>query len=145
MDEKMKFIFFGFGFIVLSFFLLGLKSQKGEAIGLKDGRLAGLNSSPNGVSSEFDTQPEKKVKPLNGNLNEIKRAVTNSGGIITSETETYLSATYMSKIFKFVDDVEFRQSDIQTWEVRSSSRVGYSDRGVNRKRVEVIRDYLTSL
>ena len=46
-------------------------------------------------------------------LNEIKRAVTNSGGIITSETETYLSATYMSKIFKFVDDVEFRQSEIR--------------------------------
>ena len=141
----MKYIFFGFAFIALSFFLLGLKSQKGEAIGLIDGKLADLKSSPNGVSSEFGTQPEKKVKPLLGNLSELKRAVTNSGGIITSETEIYLSATYMSKIFKFVDDVEFRQSDFETWEVRSSSRVGYSDRGVNRRRVEVIRDYLSSL
>ena len=141
----MKYIFFGFAFIALSFFLLGLKSQKGEAVGLIDGKLADLKSSPNGVSSEFNTQPEKKVKPLLGNLSELKRAVTDTGGIITSETETYLSATYMSKIFKFVDDVEFRQSDYETWEVRSSSRVGYSDRGVNRRRVEVIRDYLSSL
>ena len=140
----MKYIFFGFAFIALSFFLLGLKSQKGEAIGLINGKLADLKSSPNGVSSELDTQPEKKVKPLLGNLSQLKRAVTNTGGIITSETETYVSATYMSKIFKFVDDVEFRQSDFEIWEIRSSSRVGYSDRGINRKRVEIIRDYLSS-
>ena len=49
----------------------------------------------------------------------------------------------MSKIFKFVDDVELRKSDVRTWEIRSSSRVGYSDRGVNRKRIETIRNYLS--
>jgi len=139
----MKYIFFGFSLFVLSFFLLGLKSQKGEAIGLINGKLASLKSSPNGASSEVNTQPEKKVKPIKGTLDEIKKALTNTGGTITSETESYLSATYMSKIFKFVDDVELRKSDVRTWEIRSSSRVGYSDRGVNRKRIKTIRNYLS--
>ena len=49
----------------------------------------------------------------------------------------------MSKIFKFVDDVEIRQ-DGDVCQIRSGSRVGYSDRGVNRKRVEIIRKAMQS-
>ena len=48
----------------------------------------------------------------------------------------------MSKIFKFVDDVEIRHDKANIWHIRSASRVGYSDRGVNRKRVEAIRAQL---
>jgi len=44
----------------------------------------------------------------------------------------------MSNIFKFVDDVEIRR-DGNVCQIRSGSRVGYSDFGVNRKRVETIR------
>jgi len=113
----MKFILSAIAIIVLLFFLLGLKSQKGKAKG----------------------QPEKKVAPLNGTLEKIKAAILATGGTITSETNSYLSATYMSKIFKFIDDVEIRHEKENIWHIRSASRVGYSDRGVNRKRVEAIR------
>lgn len=135
----MKFVFIVIGLILALFFLLGLKSQKGKAKGLIAGHLAPPSSAPNCVSSEVDVQPEKKVAPLNGSLNQIKAAITATGGTITSETESYLSATYMSKIFKFVDDVEIRHEKEDIWHIRSASRVGYSDRGVNRKRVEAIR------
>ena len=135
----MKFIFFAIGLIFGLFFLLGLKSQKGKAKGLVAGHLVPPSSAPNCVSSEVDVQPEKKVAPLNGSLAQIKAAITATGGTITSETESYLSATYMSKIFKFVDDVEIRHEKEDIWHIRSASRVGYSDRGVNRKRVEAIR------
>ena len=135
----MKFIFFAIGLIFGLFFLLGLKSQKGIAKGLVSGHLAPPSSAPNCVSSEVDVQPEKKVAPLNGSLSQIKAAITATGGTITSETVSYLSATYMSKIFKFVDDVEIRHEKEDIWHIRSASRVGYSDRGVNRKRVEAIR------
>jgi len=124
------------------FFLLGLKSQKGKAKGLVNGHLASPSSAPNCVSSEVDVQPEKKVAPLNGSLDQIKAAIAATGGVITSETESYLSATYMSKLFKFVDDVEVRHEKENIWHIRSASRVGYSDRGVNRKRVEAIRAVL---
>ena len=121
------------------FFLLGLKSQKGKAKGLVDGHLSPPGSAPNCVSSEIDVQPEKKVAPLNGSLAQIKAAIVETGGVITSETDSYLSATYMSKVFKFIDDVEVRHEKDDIWHIRSASRVGYSDRGVNRKRVEAIR------
>ncbi|WP_026940801.1 DUF1499 domain-containing protein [Hellea balneolensis] len=135
----MKFILGAIGVIIVVFFLLGLKSQKGKAKGLVDGHLAAPGSAPNCVSSEVDVQPEKKVAPLNGTLDAIKAAIIETGGTITSETPNYVSATYMSSIFKFVDDVEIRHDKENIWHIRSASRVGYSDRGVNRKRVEAIR------
>ena len=135
----MKFVIIVIGLIIALFFLLGLKSQKGKAKGLIAGHLAEPGTAPSSVSSEVDVQPEKKVAPLNGSLDKIKAAITATGGVITSETDSYLSATYMSKLFKFVDDVEIRHEKEDIWHIRSASRVGYSDRGVNRKRVETIR------
>lgn len=139
----MKFFVFTVLGICGVFFLLGLKSQKGKAKGLIGGHLAEPSAAPNCVSSEIDVQPEKKIAPLNGSLSAIKNAIIATGGTITSETDSYLSATYMSKIFKFVDDVEIRHDKDNIWHIRSASRVGYSDRGVNRKRVENIRGNLS--
>ena len=136
-------IFAGFVVVVcVLFLLLGLKSQKGAAPGLINGELAEVGAAPNMVSSESETQPEKKVAPLKGSLADIRAAIVSTGGTVTAETDSYLSATYMTKIFKFVDDVEIRRETETLWHIRSASRVGYSDRGVNRKRVETIRAIL---
>lgn len=117
---------------------LGILSQKGEAPGLVDGRLKEPGTKPNEVSSEPGTQPERYVEPLKADLDRVAAAIEATGGTITSQTETYLSATYMSKIFKFVDDVEIRV-DGDMCHIRSASRVGYSDRGENRRRVARLR------
>lgn len=138
----MLFVKYAFGFFLLvgaMFFLMGLKSQKGKAPGLVDGRLAPLSSKPNCVSSEDDTQPERLVAPLSGTMEQAKAAIIATGGTITTETDQYISATYMSKIYKFVDDVELRKGGDDLVHIRSASRVGYSDNGVNRKRVKSIR------
>jgi uncharacterized protein (DUF1499 family) len=59
---------------------------------------------------------------------------------IVAEREDYLHAEATSLIFRFVDDVEFYfPADERIIHVRSASRKGYSDLGVNRKRVEEIR------
>lgn len=59
--------------------------------------------------------------------------------IITS-TPTYLHAEVRSLIFRFVDDIEFLvDAEQRVIHVRSASRIGYSDLGVNRRRVERIR------
>lgn len=130
------YIFLG---LVIMFFLLGLKSQKGIAKGLVDGKLATPDAKPNCVVSENCDTDKHFVKPLIATLKQAKAAVIETGGTITSETENYVSATYMSRLFKFVDDVELRDSGEGIVQIRSSSRVGYSDRGENRKRVERIR------
>lgn len=58
--------------------------------------------------------------------------ITNSGD--------YLHAESTSQIWRFVDDVEFRYDSIAgAIQVRSASRLGKGDVGVNRKRVEGIR------
>jgi uncharacterized protein (DUF1499 family) len=59
---------------------------------------------------------------------------------IITQKDDYIHATFTSLIFRFVDDVEFVLDDAnKTIHVRSASRVGKSDLGVNRKRVEAIR------
>ena len=112
---------------------------------LVDGKLKPCPSSPNCVSSESNT-PSSRVEPLTfkgppekawGNLRETIREM---GGKIQEEQEGYLWATFTSKVFHFVDDVEFRMVSPEGMiHVRSGSRVGYSDLGVNRKRVERLR------
>ena len=62
---------------------------------------------------------------------------------IVSESEDYLHAECKSLIFRFVDDLEFHlRPDEQLIAVRSASRLGYSDLGANRRRVEQIRNAL---
>ena len=127
------------GAIFLLFVILGLVSQKGEAPGLQNGRLAEPGSKPNTVCSEAGTQSERAVAPIQGQFSDVADVIEVTGGTITARSDDYLSATYMSRLFKFVDDVEIRQ-DGNLCQIRSGSRVGFSDRGVNRKRVEVIRN-----
>lgn len=126
------------GALFALFVILGVISQKGEAPGLINGRLAEPSSKPNTVCSEPETQSERAVAPIEGKLRDVLTAIEATGGTITSRSDDYLSATYMSRLFKFVDDVEVRQ-DGHLCHIRSGSRVGFSDRGVNRKRVETIR------
>ena len=58
---------------------------------------------------------------------------------IVQSTEDYLHAEFRSAVFGFVDDVEFYFNPPGMIQVRSASRTGYDDFGVNRERVETIR------
>ena len=60
---------------------------------------------------------------------------------IVDERPGYLHAECTSRIFRFVDDLELQHSETgDRVDVRSASRVGYGDMGVNRKRVESLRE-----
>lgn len=62
---------------------------------------------------------------------------------IVEESEFYLRAEARSKLVGFVDDLELAlDPDARLLGVRSASRVGWSDRGVNRRRVERLRRQL---
>lgn len=125
--------------VMIAFFLLGKKSQKGSAMGLVNGKLAACSGKPNCVNSEDGTPDKFSISPLAVNsLDSVKAAIESLGGKITSSQDGYLSAEFSSGIFKFVDDVEVRLGEDRV-HIRSASRVGYSDRGVNKARVEAIR------
>jgi uncharacterized protein (DUF1499 family) len=60
------------------------------------------------------------------------------------ERAGYLHAEAKSRIFRFTDDLELVQGDAGRVDVRSASRVGYGDWGVNRARVESLREALAA-
>lgn len=115
--------------------------------GVDGGRLAPCPDSPNCVSSESATDAAHAVPPLalpsgGSGWDATAAAVRSTGGEVQVMTGDYLHATYVSRVFRFVDDLELRRED-GTAHVRSASRVGYSDLGANRKRVERLRAALT--
>ncbi|MEE9273429.1 MAG: DUF1499 domain-containing protein [Robiginitomaculum sp.] len=125
--------------VIFLFFILGKKSQKGTAIGLVDGTLAACSGKPNCVSSEASTADKFSVSPITGvSLSVLKTKITELGGVVKTDTDTYFATEFTSGVFKFIDDLEVRQ-DGDKIQIRSASRVGYSDRGVNKKRVEALR------
>ena len=131
-------------FVLISFFVMGKKSQNGTAPGLSNGKLAELSTKPNCVSSETRTEAKKKVDPFKPEQWEaLKAAVIANGGVITSDTGDYFSAEFSSSVFKFVDDFEARRNE-EFIHVRSASRVGYSDRGVNKARIETLRNAISN-
>jgi uncharacterized protein (DUF1499 family) len=59
---------------------------------------------------------------------------------VVTEQDNYLHIEARSLVFRFVDDVEFlMDTSHKLIHVRSAARTGYSDLGVNRRRVERIR------
>ncbi|MDH6058105.1 DUF1499 domain-containing protein [Umezakia ovalisporum] len=65
---------------------------------------------------------------------------------VIEQTDNYIHALCKSRIFKFIDDVEFYlPTNESVIHARSASRIGESDLGVNRRRVEQIRLALRDL
>jgi len=131
-----------FAVVIGGLFYMGQKSREGSAPGLSDGRLTACPSSPNCVSSESGTPPGQSVEPLTTSAwSRIPATIEAMGGTITRREGDYLAAEFRSKWFGFTDDVEFRRGD-DAVHLRSASRVGHSDMGVNRARIEALREQL---
>ncbi len=103
-------------------------------------------SSPNCVSSDAGdaahyVDPLRLVVPAEQAWPAVHTAVLALRGVhIVSETAVYLHAECRSVLFGFVDDLELLlRPDEGVIAVRSGSRLGYSDLGVNRRRVEHLR------
>ncbi len=121
------------------FVYLGQASKNGKAPGLVDGVLAPCPDAPNCVSSEKGTASDKQVDALPASSWEaLPAAIEDMGGTVTLSDETYIAAEFTSATFGFVDDLELRKGDDGV-QVRSASRVGYSDAGANAKRVAELR------
>jgi len=115
-------------------------------LGLKQGRLAPCPTSPNCVSSQSEDERHRMDPiPYRGSLDEARERIR---GIVLSmprakivqDNGDYLHAEFRSRLWRFVDDVEFAFDDTgKLIHFRSASRVGHSDLGVNRKRMETIR------
>ena len=110
------------------------------------GRGGTINSAVMGRWSEPTSGPTFDCTNRQSTLAKIRRIVEAMPGarVVTSEPD-YLYAQFTTPLMKFVDDTEFwfdpASSVVQ---LRSASRVGHGDRGLNRARVEVIRAQLAT-
>ena len=114
------------------------------------GQFSPCPDKPNCVSSKsslslhkidlliYEGSPQEARKRL---LNVIKSMPRTQ---ISRDKDNFIHAEFTSKIFRFVDDVEFYFEKLGTIHFRSASRLGYSDMGVNRKRMEEIRHLFNS-
>ena len=124
-------------------FLSACAGEPPQDIGVRDGKLIACPESPNCVSS-YESSEEHAIAALDGNLNQIQQIlVAMDGANIVEQSNNYLYAEFTSSLMGYVDDVEFLYDVASnTTQVRSASRVGYSDMGANRSRVEAIRAQL---
>jgi uncharacterized protein (DUF1499 family) len=113
-------------------------------LGVRDGLLAPCKRSPNCVSSQADpADREHHVAPLKATMQDVRKAVESLPRTrIVLAHPNYLHAEFRSRLLGFVDDVEFF-FDGAAIQVRSASRLGRRDFGVNRARVETLRRMLT--
>jgi uncharacterized protein (DUF1499 family) len=136
-------------FLLTNLLLLTGCTSVSPKLGIENGQLSQCPATPNCINSQIKDE-KHYIEPLLSNasaldikkhtlriLNEFKRSK-----IVMTE-DNYIRAEFTSMVFRFVDDVEFyfptTTSKEITIHIRSASRVGHSDFGVNRKRIEQIR------
>ena len=112
---------------------------------LIDGRFRPCPGTPNCVSSE-SSDAASQVAPFRfegapeAAWDRMRKAIAESSGRVVETREGFLHATFTSRVFRFVDDLELRlEAEKSLIHIRSASRVGKSDLGVNRERVEALR------
>lgn len=121
-------------------------------LGVRDGKLTPCPNTPNCVNSQ-SSDTEHSIEPLTCTstpaeaMAELKKVIQSLKKTkIITENKNYLYVEFTSAIMGFVDDVEFYlNDDAKVIHVRSASRLGKSDLGVNRKRIETIRTKLKEL
>jgi len=130
-----------------------LQSTPPSDLGVRDGKLKPPSMTENSVTSQaalYPDHPQRKYAdiaplPVKGDgpatLARIKAIVEGMDGakVVKSEPD-YLYAQFTTRLMKYVDDVEFwYDPSAKVIQVRSASRVGRGDLGVNRKRIEAVR------
>lgn len=135
-------------FSFLSFLLSACSGSRPNDLGIKDGKLNPCPNKPNCVNSQASSEDrEHSIQPISyigsrtDEESRIKSVVASMPRTRLIKEETgYLYFEFTSLLMRYVDDVEFYLDDTtKLIHIRSASRLGHSDLGVNRKRMEAIR------
>jgi len=121
--------------------------RRPQNLGVKEGRLAACKRSPNCVSSQADAgDREHYIAPIafKGNVAALRSAVESMPrSSVIRQDGNYLYAEYRTKLLRYVDDLELWYDEgAGLVHVRSASRLGRRDFGVNRERVEALRSLI---
>lgn len=134
-------------------FLAACSGNPPDDLGVRDAALKPCPDRPNCVSSFAATEDGvHAIAPLRPRQGETVQAAwqrlielvsTQERVAIVAQESGYLRAEATTRLMRFVDDVEFLLDESAgVIHVRSASRLGYRDFGVNRERIEAIRSAL---
>jgi len=135
-------------FLISIVFLMGCSGTVPK-LGVNNGQLVPCPKTPNCVSSQASAQTHFIAPiyvhgtPLDAQVRllQVLNALPRTKIVVAQDD--YIRAEFTSKIFRFIDDVEFyfpsTKSEKTAIHVRSASRIGYSDLGANHARIEQIR------
>jgi len=133
-------------FKIIFYIIFMTLSTANQATSASEKKLPPCRDSPNCVSSQAEDakhfiEPFKISDSPEKAWDALKKAIDNhSRMVITHETEDTLHAEATSLVFGFVDDINvLLDADSNLIHIRSASRTGHSDFGVNRKRIEALR------
>ena len=121
-------------------------TKNSKKLGIVDGKFYPCPKTPTCVSTHSSDELHK-IKPItyNSSREEVIEKIINivksmKRTSIITQKDNYIHTTFKSRIFRFVDDIEFYFDDKEKLiHFKSASRVGRNDLGVNRKRMEEIR------
>jgi uncharacterized protein (DUF1499 family) len=130
-----------------------LRGNAPSDLGFKDGKLKEPSNTENSVTSQADLWPDHPLRAyasiapfkLSGPDDAVMQRIASAlqaqpRTIVISQTPDYIYAQSTTALMQFTDDVEFlRDSAAGVVHVRSASRIGRKDFGVNRERIEQIR------
>ena len=121
-------------------FLSACAGEPPQDIGVVDGRLTACPDSPNCVTS-YASDETHGIAPLQATLEQVRGVLTGMERTnIVNQDGNYLYVEFTTALMGYVDDVEFLYDPAAgVTHVRSASRLGYSDLGANRKRIEALR------
>ena len=128
-------------------FAAGRKSAGMVAKTITDGIVPPCSSAQNCVTSEVDSQHAAYIKPIEAQLSnkQLQEHLKALGGQIISTSDALIQAEFRTRLFGFTDDMVVKLDENEKLlRIRSSSRVGRSDFGANRKRVEALRQLISS-
>lgn len=144
MTKLLIFLFLLAAIIVVFFMGSAKSSAKMQPPTLVGGDLPACGEKPNCVCSTAEPGSDHYISAItiaDLSLQDLQQAVEASGGVVVKTENNLLTARYTSTLFGFIDDVLLLKLADKI-DVRSSSRVGYSDMNANRKRVERLRHLL---
>jgi len=123
--------------------MMNLFSKPPTNLGVKAGRLSDCPGSPNCVCTQAAAETHQMAPiPFKGSVDEVHERMMSAIGSmprarITEAMPTYIRAEFTTAILRFVDDVEVLiDAEARVIHYRSASRIGHSDLGTNRKRME---------
>lgn len=134
------------GFVALVAAYIVVRNNRAPELGVAGGRLTPLPATPNAVSTQTDDLA-RRIEPLPfaGDLSASKERVLEAvnaygHGVVVANEPNYLRIVFTTPGMRFKDDAEFSfDEQTRTIHYRSSSRVGASDMGLNRRRYEELR------